>query len=96
MTRHEKRVLYLLRKHGGGLGTIGHALLVTRMSRVKAVQREQAFAALEDLELISSAKTPSVAGRGGRPGRVYWLTEAGRHHVEDLIARGELKDPSSP
>lgn len=91
MTRYELRVLYLLHKHGG---RVRHSVISQSMSRITAVERERALAAVEDFGLISSAGTPPTK-KGGRGGRVYWLTALGKQTVEDMIARGELTDPAT-
>lgn len=92
LIKHERRVLYLLRKHGG---RAQHSQLTQAMHRISSPTRDRAIANCEELELISSAKTPPVKGKGGPGGLVYWLTEAGHHHVQDLIDRGEMEDPKN-
>ena len=90
LTTYELRVLYLLRKHGGRakLSTLSQA-----MHRFDPADRRRALANLEDLELISSAKTPPVKGKGGPGGLVYWLTSEGGEYVQGMIDRAELPDP---
>ena len=90
LTTTESRVLYLLRKHDGRakLQTISEA-----MHRFKAVDRRQALARLESLELINSAKTPNPKGHGGQGGLVYWLTLQGVDYVNELIESGAMRDP---
>lgn len=90
MTKTELRILYLLRKNGGQAKKM---VLSQGMARVPSLERERALANVEQLELVSSAKTPSAKGKGGQPGVVYWLTDAGDNAVDDLIDRGKLKDP---
>ena len=91
MTKHELRILYLLRKHGGQLK---HTQLVNAMQRVTELDRYRALAALEDpLGLISSARRPQPANAGGVAGLVYWLTDVGNYAVGELIRTGDLKDP---
>ncbi len=95
LTTNELRVLYLLRKHSG---RAKRSTLSQAMHRVPAGERWLAFSSCEDLELISSAKTPPIRGRekgnGGRGGLVYWLTKAGESHVDELIEKGQLLDPA--
>lgn len=93
MTKLEKRVLYLLAKAGG---QAKRQTLSQAMSRHPAADRERALANVEALELVSSAKQPTPKGGRGPGGLVYWLTEAGKSTVEDLVARGELDDPGAP
>ena len=90
LTTHELRVLYLLRKHGARAKRMQ---LTQAMHRVGAGNIENALRSLETLELISSAKTPPVKGKGGTGGLVYWLTYAGAMYVQDLIDNKELADP---
>ncbi len=93
MTTHELRVLYLLRKAGG---RAKHSHISQAMSRLTAPSRIQALANLEQLELISSAKTPPPKGqgKGGTGGTVYWLTNVGADFVQDMIDSGGLADPA--
>lgn len=91
MTRTELRTLYLLAKHGG---QAKHWQLSQAMARIKRKERERALANLEELELVSSVKTPAPKGKGGTGGLVYWLTDTGRQTVADLTERGELRDPA--
>ena len=91
LTRHELRVLYLLRKQGG---RAKHSEISQAMSRAGAHNRSQALSNLEQLELISSAKTPTPRGHGGTGGLVYWLTCAGSRHVQDLIETFVMQDPA--
>jgi len=87
MTRAELRVLYLLTKHGGRRK---HFELSQAMARLPRKDRERALASLEDMELISSARTPAPKGKGGTGGLVYWITDQGRPAVDELVERGEL------
>ena len=91
MTTHELRVLYLLRKYGGGAK---HSEISQAMSRLTALSRLQALANLERLELITSTKTPPPTGHGGTGGLVYWLTTEGASYVQMMIDIGELQDPA--
>ena len=91
LTTYELRVLYLLRKHGG---RAKHSTLSQAMHRLAPMTRQQALISLENLKLISSAKTPPVKGKGGPGGLVYWLTPEGAEYVQDMIDRGELLDPA--
>ncbi len=90
LTTHELRVLYLLRKHGG---TAKHSEISQAMHRFSPEDRNRALKNLEQLELVSSAKTPPVRGKGGPGGLVYWLTDAGKTCVQDMIDNRELPDP---
>lgn len=91
LTKLEKRVLYLLAKAGG---QIQHYQISQATSRHTGRERDRALLSLESgLDLISSAQTPSKRGTGGAPGRTYWLTPAGFDAVQELVERGELKDP---
>ena len=92
MTTVELRVLYLLQKHDGRakLWQLSQA-----MARVKKANRERALADLEELGLLSSAAMPLRKGKGGTGGLVFWLTDAGRLAVADMIERGELQDPAT-
>lgn len=94
MNKTELRVLYLLRKHGG---RAKKQQLSQAMARIDATDRERALAAVESLELVSSAKVPPKTGRGagGPGGLVIWLTQAGNEVVDDLIASGKLRDPAT-
>lgn len=92
MTRHELRILYLLKKHGG---RCRHSQISQAMSRVKIRERDAALARVEEFGLVSSAMTPPAANVGGRGALVYWLTPEGRSTVEHLIETGELKDPAT-
>ncbi len=87
LTKHEQRVLYILRKHGG---RAQHSQISMAMSRVDARDRERALSSCETLELISSAKTPATRGRGGM---VYWLTDEGIDYVQGCIDAGDMIDP---
>lgn len=91
LTTHELRVLYLLRKYGrpAKLMELSHG-----MARFSAEQRKQALANCEDLELISSAKTPAPKGPGGSGGMVYWLTKEGKKYVHFMIDSGGMADPA--
>ncbi len=91
LTTHELRVLYLLRKHGGSarLSEFTHG-----MQRVKAADRTTALVNCEALELISSAKRSHPPGVRGRGGHLYWLTQAGKEYVKELIERGDISDPN--
>ncbi len=89
-TKTERRVLYLLRKNGG---RALRSELSQGMARLSANARSVALNKLEDLEQISSAKTPP-RGSGGRDGLVYWLTVAGNESIQDLINTGEMQDPT--
>lgn len=93
LTTLERRVLYLLRKYGG---STKHSQISQAMSRVSAGDRMQALASLEQLDLISSAKTPPPKGqgKGGTGGLVYWLTSEGGVYVQGLIESGEMQDPA--
>lgn len=93
LSKHEMRVLYLLRKYGG---RAKHSQISQAMSRVRAENRSLALASLEQLELILSAKTPPPKGlgKGGTGGLVYWLTIEGRDYVKGLIEHGTLQDPA--
>ena len=91
LTKHELRVLYILKKHGGQarLSTISMA-----MTRVDIKDRERAIGSCESLELISSAKMPANKGRGGRRGGlVYWLTSEGKDYVQGAIDSNDMIDP---
>ena len=91
LTKHELRVLYILKKHGGQarLSTISMA-----MTRVDIKDRELAIGSCESLELISSAKMPANKGRGGRRGGlVYWLTSEGKDYVQGAIDSNDMIDP---
>lgn len=90
LTKHELRVLYLLRKHGG---RAQHSVLSQAMSRTKSADRQRALADCEGLALISSAKVPTKSSDGGRPGLVYWLTSEGIDYVQGLIDGGDMIDP---
>ena len=90
LTTYELRVLYLLRKHGG---RAKHSQISQAMHRFDPDDRKAALSNLETLELISSAKTPPVKGKGGPGGLVYWLTSEGIEHVQGMINAGELPDP---
>lgn len=83
MTKIELRILYLLNKHKG---QARHSQLQQAMSRVAVPDRETALRMLEEMGLISSGKSPSKT----RPALIYWLTTAGKDHVQDLITKGEL------
>lgn len=83
MTKNELRYLYLLNKHNG---QARHSVLQQATSRIPKGEREAALRMLEDMGLVSSGKTPSKT----RPALVYWLTAAGKDHVQELITSGEL------
>ena len=90
-TTHELRALYVLKKLDN---RAKHSQLSHSMHRVSAQDRNRALANLELLELISSAKTPAPQGyKGGPSGLVYWLTDAGKEYVQDMIDSGEMPDP---
>lgn len=86
MTKIEQRILYLLTKHGG---QARHSQLQQAMARIPTEDREQALRMLEEIGLVKSGKSPSKT----RPALLYWLTPAGKEHVEDAIARGDMGDP---
>lgn len=88
LTKHERRVLYILRKHGG---TAKHSQISQAMARAKAEERQQALNSCETLDLISSAKRDT----DGRPGLVYWLTDAGADYVQGLIDTQDMMDPDA-
>jgi len=91
LNRLEKRLLYLLRKSET-------ACKLSELSQgaskygYKAPERLEALASLEGLDLISSAKQPPKK-TGGRATMLYWLTEAGLGYCNELIERGEMRDP---
>ena len=87
LTKHEQRVLYILRKHGG---QAQQSIISAAMTRVDAKERERALKSCESLDLISSAKTPATKGRGGT---VYWLTSEGIDYVQGSIDAGDMIDP---
>jgi DNA-binding HxlR family transcriptional regulator len=83
MTKTELRILYLLNKNAGQLR---HSKLQQATSRIPTPDREAAVRMLEELGLVSSGKSPSKT----RPALLYWLTQAGKDQVQDLITSGEL------
>lgn len=83
MTKNELRLLYLLNKHNG---QARHSQLQQATSRIPKDDRESALRMLEELGLVSSGKSPSKT----RPALIYWLTTAGKDHVQELITAGEL------
>lgn len=88
LTNHERRVLYVLRKNNGG----AKAMTISQaMARTPRETREAALRTLEEMGLISSAKTPPQ-GRG-RGALVYWLTKQGKTFVQEQIDEGKMKDP---
>lgn len=87
LTKHEMRVLYILKKHGG---RARHSQISQAMHRVDAKDRDAALSNCETLELISSAKTPAVKSRGGL---VYWLTSEGKDYVQGAIDSNDMIDP---
>lgn len=91
MTQTELRVLQILANNAGRQKRLE---ISQQMSRYTAAERNQALASLETLELINSAEVPRVQGGkpGGVAGVVYWLTEAGVSHVEELRAQGRIKE----
>ena len=92
LTTHELRVLYVLRKHGR---PAKRSEITQAMHRFTAAQRQRALDSCENLELISSAKTPPVKGKGGPGGLVYWLTDAGKKYVQDMIDGKQMADPKT-
>jgi DNA-binding HxlR family transcriptional regulator len=86
VTKNETRILYLLVKLGG---QARHSQLQQATARLSRDEREAALRALEELGLVSSGHSPSKT----RPALLYWLTPAGKDHVEDAIARGDMGDP---
>ena len=87
-TKHEMRVLYVLRKHGG---RAQHSQISQAMHRVDAKDRDTALSNCETLKLISSAKTPANKSRGGL---VYWLTSEGIDYVQGAIDSNDMIDPA--
>jgi DNA-binding HxlR family transcriptional regulator len=83
LTKTELRILYLLNKNAGQLR---HSKLQQAMSRVPPPDRETALRMLEEMQLVSSGKSPSKT----RPALLYWLTQAGKDQVQELITAGEL------
>ena len=79
-TKHEMRVLYVLRKHGG---RAQHSQISQAMHRVDAKDRDTALSNCETLKLSSSAKTPANKSRGDL---VYWLTAARLAYCHGPIA----------
>ncbi len=88
LTKHERRVLYILRKHGG---TAKHSQISQAMARTKSPDRQRALNNCETLDLISSAKRDT----DGRPGLIYWLTDAGADLVQGLIDAQDMMNPDN-
>lgn len=83
MTKTELRLLYLLNKNGA---QCRHSQLQQATSRISKEDREAALRMLEEMGLVSSGKSPSKT----RPALIYWLTQAGKDHVQELITEGKL------
>ena len=93
LTTAELRVLYVLRKHGDQAKL--SQISMTMGDQFDQADRQMALANLEGLELISSAKTPPPKGTGGRGALVYWLIDAGKEYVQNMIDAGEMTDPAN-
>lgn len=91
MTKTELRILYLMRKHGD---SIQRNQISSQMYATPRAERETGLQILMVKDLVHQGTMPRTNKNQPTERVYYWLTETGKALVDDLIARGELKDPS--